>query len=578
LEIEADVASVMVMALLWRRPDRIAMGQWMDRALLSSRAIRNSTARILTLRRALLYYTWVGDKKSCLPILDEWARMVASAPVNPFHLIAHRLFEANYYAWIGDDSEQATKLVEEGLAVARKTGIHYGDPFLAIQGANAALNKGDDDELFKYIKILKDFIPRGGGYVGFYYYYVSIRHLLTGQPAEALAFAKKMLTVFVESGAPFAKAWARMLISLAAHGMGDVPLAEKELNACTRFSREAGSVYFEFATYLMKAYYMFTQERTDIGMEVLGQAMRLGRQNGYTNAWVHSKEILSFLCAKAIETGIEDEYTREFIRKRRLSPPSQAAEHERWPWPVKIYTLGRFQVIVEGKQLEFGVKAPHRVISLLKLLVACGHAGTSEERLADILWPDSDGDAAHRSFAISLHRLRRLLGVAKALQLSDGVLKFDPKICWVDAHAFAGLLTLAEKATTKDKNRLLEKALHLYQGTFLKDANDPWAISYRERLRYRYLRAIQRLGDHLENIGQSDRAVDLYRKGLETDILAEEMYCRLMRCQMAAGRTSAAMATYETCKKVLRSVLGVEPSDETQTAYRTLNEQLNLDK
>ena len=235
-------------------------------------------------------------------------------------------------------------------------------------------------------------------------------------------------------------------------------------------------------------------------------------------------------------------------------------------------------MLIEDKQLEYGVKAPRRIIALLKLLVACGEPGASEEQLADILWPDSEGDAALRSFAISLHRLRQLLGGAKTLQLKDGVLKIDPQICWVDAHAFDRLLALSEKAAPKNKNRLLEKALNLYQGAFLKDADDPWALSYRERLRYRYLRGVQQLGAHLENTGQFDRAADLYRKGLETDILAEAIYCRLMECHMAAGRMSAAIATYEKCRKVLQSLLGVEPCPEMQATFKTLNEHLNADK
>ena len=86
------------------------------------------------------------------------------------------------------------------------------------------------------------------------------------------------------------------------------------------------------------------------------------------------------------------------------------------------------------------------------------------------------------------------------------------------------------------------------------------------------------MGDHLENTGQFDRAVELYRKGLETDILAEEMYCRLIRCHMAAGRTIAAIAAYERCRKVLQSLLGIEPSRETQAAYQALNDLLNTNK
>jgi LuxR family maltose regulon positive regulatory protein len=578
LEIEADVASIMVVALLWRRPERMAMQQWIDRALLSSRATRDSTVRILTLRRALLYHTWVGDKNACLTLLDELARMTASAPAHPVHLIVDRLIKANYYAWVGDDSEQTMQLVQEGLALAEKTGIHIVDPYLAMQGATSACRNGDDSELLKYIRRLADSPLQGSGYIGFYYQYVSIRNVLLGNYAEAQAFANKTLTKFKESGMPFGQAWARLLITQSAYEMGDMDLGEKELNASGQFFHQAGSAYGEFSAFLFKAYYLFDQGKADPGTEILDQAMRLGRQNGYTNAWVYQKKILSFLCAKALVMGIEVKYARKFIRKGRLAPPSPAAEHNGWPWPVKIITLGRFQVLVDGKPLKFSAKAPRRVISLLKLLVACGQAGAGEERLADILWPDSDGDAAHRSFAISLHRLRQLLGGAKTLQLRVGVLKIDPQICWVDAHAFNELLALAEKAAPDDGNRLLVKALSLYQGTFLQDDDDPWAISYREQMRYRYLRGVQRLGERLENAGQFDRAVDLYRKGLEIDILAEEMYCRLMKCHMAAGRKSAAMATYETCRKVLRSMLSIEPSSETQAAYRALNEQLNANK
>jgi len=46
LEIEADVASVMAVALMWKRPERNALRLWIDRALSSSRATRNSTIRI----------------------------------------------------------------------------------------------------------------------------------------------------------------------------------------------------------------------------------------------------------------------------------------------------------------------------------------------------------------------------------------------------------------------------------------------------------------------------------------------------------------------------------------------------
>jgi DNA-binding SARP family transcriptional activator len=237
---------------------------------------------------------------------------------------------------------------------------------------------------------------------------------------------------------------------------------------------------------------------------------------------------------------------------------------------VKIYTLGRFEVFINEKPLEFIGKAPRRILSLLKSLVACGVCGTSEERLTDLLWPDSDGDAAHDSFSVAIHRLRQLLGNEKALLMRDGCPRLDPSICWVDAHAFEELLVRAEGEAPEKSERLTEKALMLYKGQFLEETDEPWAISCRERLRSRFLRAIWRSGEHLERSGKFDLAVELYRKGLEVDYLTEELYRRLMKCHHAAGQRGEALAAYERCKKIIRSVLGIEPSPETEALYRAI--------
>ena len=570
-EIETDVASDMVMALMWRRPIRVTMQQWINRALSASRICRDPRVRLLALRRALNYFTWVGDRNACLALLDELARMAESLQAYPVHLIFDKVIKANYYAWIGDDSELAIKLVEEGFALAEDTGIHVADPFLAIQGASAALNKGDERETVKYLRILEVSLRPGDSYVGFYHYFISAWNLLKGKNEEALVFATKMLEKFQETGMPFPEACARLIISFPAVQTGEISLAETEIASCEEFFKSMGSPYFEFTTLQLKAYIFFRRQDEGAGLKTLGRALELGRRNGYTNASHYSRDLWSFLCAKALAAGIEAEYVRKLIGRRRLAPPLPISEYEEWPWPVKIYALGRFEVLVDGKPLEFSGKAPRRVISLLKLCLSCGEGGASEEQIADILWPDSEGDAAHQSFAITLHRLRQLLGNEKALQLRDGVLRIDPKLCWVDAHAFEELLAVAEKEQADVGNRLMGNALNLYQGPFLKGSGDPWAISCRERLRNRFLRGVQRLGENFENAGQFDRAVELYRKGLETDILAEELYRRQMRCHHATGKKSEAIAVYERCRKILRSVLGIETSPETEAVYRAID-------
>jgi DNA-binding SARP family transcriptional activator len=481
------------------------------------------------------------------------------------------MIKAHYYAWLGDDSDRALQLVEEGFAIAEETGVHVVDSFLAIQGAFSTLNMGDEGEVLRYAKKLEATLQPGRRYIVFYHYILAMRCLLIEKNTEALAHGMRMLELCIESGLPFLEARARTKISQAYYEIGDIASAESELSASEEFFRQVRSPYFQFTTFLVRAYFFFGQGKESEGLEILRESFRLGQKNGYTyTASMFRPKVWAILCAKALIEGIEVEYTQQLIRKRRLVPPLPAAEHESWPWPVKIYTLGRFEVLIDGKRLEFSGKAPRRIISLLKALIACGTKGACEENMIDILWPDSDGDAAHDSFSVALHRLRQFLGKEKALHLRDGCLGLDPRICWIDSHAFEELLIIGETAAPEEAERLTIKALKLYNGPFLEDSPEPWAISTRERLRGRYLRAIRRSGEEFEIAGNYDRSAILYEKGLEADPLVEELYRCLMRCRQAAGQTSEAVAVYSRCKYILRSVLGVEPSKETRELFRAL--------
>ena len=118
------------------------------------------------------------------------------------------------------------------------------------------------------------------------------------------------------------------------------------------------------------------------------------------------------------------------IRAQRLAPPALAGE--RWPWPVRVRTLGRFEIEVDGVPLRHEGKAPQRPLDLLQALIARG-GRAPVAWLADALWPQSEGDHANDAFEVALRRLRKLLGHADALRLSGGELALDPACVWVDA-------------------------------------------------------------------------------------------------------------------------------------------------
>lgn len=152
----------------------------------------------------------------------------------------------------------------------------------------------------------------------------------------------------------------------------------------------------------------------------LREVLAIGREGKYFDTYIDQRSAMVRLCAKALEAGIEVEYVQELVRIRNLVSEKPPLHLENWPWPFKIYTLGRFELLKDGKSIRFARKTQRRPLALLKALIAFGSKEVREDQTEDVLWPDADGDAAHRSFKTTLQRLRQLLGREDALELKEG--------------------------------------------------------------------------------------------------------------------------------------------------------------
>ena len=267
------------------------------------------------------------------------------------------------------------------------------------------------------------------------------------------------------------------------------------------------------------------------------------------------------------------------VAKRDLLPDASSGSLNLWPWKLKIHALGEFAVRRDGKALQFQRKAPDKILSMLKVLLALGANKVQKEKVIDALWPDAEGDIGNQSFATTLHRLRKLLGYPEAVELVEGKLSLNSHYCWIDALEFERFLDEADRAwkgasseQTKSKSiPLMKKGLDLYKGGFLvRGSEEPWTISARERLRSKFLRAAVRLCECFRNNGEMDDAVECYQRFLEVDDLAEDLYSGLIACYTGTGRAADALSVYERYKNTLSARLGAEPSPRMEAVRRSI--------
>jgi DNA-binding SARP family transcriptional activator len=273
----------------------------------------------------------------------------------------------------------------------------------------------------------------------------------------------------------------------------------------------------------------------------------------------------------ALATLDDVRYTGRVRRnEEQAMPPRPAAAPDRLQ-PVRIRTLGRFELEVDRETVHFDRKAPRRVLDLLKCIVAFGAGGASCGTLASALWPDSEGDAARGALEVTLHRLRKVLRHKLAVQLSNGVVHLDPSVVWIDAIAFEALADQANGEHGAVDFDAACRALALYRGSFLpNDEETAWVLPRRDRLRSRYVRLAMRAAQQFEQTGDPGQAAEIYAAALEAEPLIEDLYRRLMLSLAGQGRRAAAFDAYRCCRNMLAVVFGTAPSQETEAAYASI--------
>jgi DNA-binding SARP family transcriptional activator/predicted ATPase len=231
---------------------------------------------------------------------------------------------------------------------------------------------------------------------------------------------------------------------------------------------------------------------------------------------------------------------------------------------LRLALLGKPQIKRNNKPLELTSVKGQALLAYL----AVTRQPHSRSALAGLLWSEMPEDDARANLRVTLSQLRKAIN--DYLIVTRRSIEFNRNNnYWLDVEA---LENIARSGTD------LALVADLYRGDFLEDfyvpealAFEEWLLVERERLRQLALEALGQLAGAALEQGRFTDGLNAVRRLLNLEPWLETGHQQLMKLLAAAGQRSAALAQYETCRRLLAEELGVEPSAETVALFETIS-------
>jgi ATP/maltotriose-dependent transcriptional regulator MalT/DNA-binding SARP family transcriptional activator len=569
-EVADRFAGAMFTALVNRRPQRELVAPWEEKVIKILIHHPNLQLRRSLGNSLLFYLTSVkGDLNAAEIILQDIRPLIYAQDVST---LTKKIFGAivGVFFWMSGNTDQCLLEVEAALETGRVKGVHVWNNFLHAQAQFATIAHSHRQSVKTQARLADQLPTAEQLFDKMMFHYLQGWHALQqGEVDMAARHAEAATEMASIVGSPSYHAKMQLAWSVALYHQGNQERAKDLLAQSRNIGQLIQAPIIAYIVALTQAEYALLEGQDSNCLAALRQALFISRSHGIRihGWWRHG--LMSKFYALALAHNIEVEYVRSVIRHLKISPPKDSVIPDNWPYPLKIYTLGRFALIKEGEPLKFEGKVQKKPLALLKLLLALGGREVSEVKITEVLWPDADGDVAHANLKPAVHRLRKLVG-EEVIIWRESRLSINPQHCWVDAWAFQRLA--GELATRLPDKTCIQRLCALYQGAFLGGEEEAYTIVPAERMRAKFLAAVQHCGRSLCECGAHTEALALYNRGLEVEPLAETFYQGLMREHLALNQSAEGLCVYARCCKTLRSQLGIEPSHETQTIARKLGQ------
>ena len=271
---------------------------------------------------------------------------------------------------------------------------------------------------------------------------------------------------------------------------------------------------------------------------------------------------LDYILKPITEERLQKTLKRLQEKTERGAPPERR---------LAIKCLGRFQMgWVGGEPIKW---RSGKTEELFAFLLHNRGKIVSRDEIIEAVWPETVPERAAHQLHSAVYYIRKTLesyGIKREQVRINSGYRLELGDAEVDIMRFQELCE-----NIKDSRRISDIDLLPYSGHYFEGSDWLWAQAERERLSRDFVQATLALSKALIKSCDFEAAEKLLMNAFEKNPYEEAVMALLLELCGRTGAKSKAVKHYREYRRILKSELGIEPSERINKIYKEMNKSVS---
>lgn len=249
---------------------------------------------------------------------------------------------------------------------------------------------------------------------------------------------------------------------------------------------------------------------------------------------------------------------------------------------IRIYTLGDFDIKIDGNKVFDSKGYPHRMIKLFKYFLTFKGKKLLPENIIEDLWPDNNFQDPKNVLRTQISRVRKMVNTGKNsfeqfynIEYTNGYYVFETiKYVVIDYELFTVLVNEGNLLINTNPDKaiaVLKEGLSHYGGEYLPEIEyEDWIIPIRSKYHRLYLKGLLNYLEILKQKGMHQEIIETCEEAISHEPYGEVLHIYFIESLLEIGQKRYALSHYEYITSKLYNHLGIKPSSKMKALYKKL--------